>query len=138
MSTVGGAGGAYDDDKVVDPDKLEDFGKRLFTKYDHDFSTYHVGNRLNQKKRISPLVLKSRKAPFALAELSSRKIEKHLATINVQKAKTTHKPSVKSGQITIENSMENFELELSVVTSRKASEISGRETPYLLNNGAAN
>ena len=66
---------AYEDEEKDGIDEIYDFCKKLYTKYDHDFSTYHVGNRLNRNQKpssSSQMVAKSRKAPFSLAELATR------------------------------------------------------------------
>ena len=74
MSTMVAA--VYEDEEKDGIDEIYDFGKKLYTKYDHDFSTYHVGNKLNRNQKqpssASQMVAKSRKAPFSLAELATR------------------------------------------------------------------
>lgn len=46
MSTVA-AVAAYEQERQDEVVEVQDFGKRLYTKYDHDYTTYHIGNRLN-------------------------------------------------------------------------------------------
>ena len=129
VSTVA-ANAAYEDENKEEPDEIQDFGKRLYTKYDHDFTTYHVGNRLNQEqaKRQSKLVLKSRKAPFALAELASRTLDKQLANATIKSSNMSSSFPIKSGQRSVKNSSFIDGLGLSPVASKKASEIDSPDT----------
>lgn len=134
MSTMV-ANAAYEDEKKDDIDEIQDFGKRLYTKYDHDFTTYHVGNRLNQEqaKRQSKLALKSRKAPFALAELASRTLDKQLANATIKSSKKSSSFPIKSGQRSIKNGSFVDDLGLETVISKKASEISSPQTIKSIN-----
>ena len=107
LSTVN----AHEDEDGSKFEEDRTWERNPYKTYDHDFTTYHVGQRktsfLDAKKgvkRISNLIGKSRKAPFVLAEINGRHQEKVLNKIktNPQQKHNKRGGQMNSGQINIE------------------------------------